>query len=199
MKVTDPVCGMSLDLENAVAREDYKGWTYFFCSNACHRLFKNSPERFSEKPETAPGPGFRRSMQGHARGHGHTHWRSICWVRPTPHPLCTTLLTFIVAPITRLAGPLVGDSHDRQILAVQRVGGIVLDQQCTDGTVANANPQACLTPSREGKSTWCDNAVAPSHSTLNGPLGPACRCCGERTLLRLRICALSIAGGYTHP
>ncbi len=54
MEVTDPVCGMSLDLEKAAAREDYMGWAYFFCSNACHRLFKLSPERFSEKPETAP-------------------------------------------------------------------------------------------------------------------------------------------------
>jgi Cu+-exporting ATPase len=54
MKVTDPVCGMSLDLEKAVAQEDYQGWAYFFCSNACHRLFRLSPERFSENPETMP-------------------------------------------------------------------------------------------------------------------------------------------------
>ena len=48
MKVTDPVCGMSLDLEKAIAKEDYNGWVYFFCSNNCHRLFKLSPERFSK-------------------------------------------------------------------------------------------------------------------------------------------------------
>jgi Cu+-exporting ATPase len=54
MDVTDPVCGMSLDLKKAAAQEDYKGWAYFFCSNACHRLFKLSPERFLGKPGTAP-------------------------------------------------------------------------------------------------------------------------------------------------
>jgi YHS domain-containing protein len=54
MKVTDPVCGRSLDLEKALAQEDYNGWAYFFCSRDCHRLFGLSPERFSEKHETAP-------------------------------------------------------------------------------------------------------------------------------------------------
>lgn len=54
MKVTDPVCGMSFNLEKAVAQEDCNGWVYFFCTDACHRLFKQSPERFSEEPKTAP-------------------------------------------------------------------------------------------------------------------------------------------------
>ncbi len=54
MKVTDPVCGMSLDPEKAAAREDYGGWVYFFCSNSCHRLFKLSPERFAQKHKAAP-------------------------------------------------------------------------------------------------------------------------------------------------
>jgi Cu+-exporting ATPase len=45
---------MSLDLEKAVAQEDYEGWAYFFCSNACHRHFRLSPARFSQKAETAP-------------------------------------------------------------------------------------------------------------------------------------------------
>ena len=55
MKVTDPVCGMNLDVEKAVAQEDHEGWAYFFCSSTCHHLFKRSPERYSGKPETAPG------------------------------------------------------------------------------------------------------------------------------------------------
>lgn len=55
MEVTDPVCGMNLNGERAAAQEEYKGWTYFFCSNACHHLFTLAPERFSQKHETAPG------------------------------------------------------------------------------------------------------------------------------------------------
>ncbi len=53
MDLTVPVCGMSLDLKRAFAQEDYKGWAYFFCSNACHRLCKLSPERFVQKPKAA--------------------------------------------------------------------------------------------------------------------------------------------------
>lgn len=52
MRVTDPVCGMTLELEKAAAREDYAGWAYFFCSDACHRLFAMAPERYSRKPRT---------------------------------------------------------------------------------------------------------------------------------------------------
>lgn len=46
MKVTDPVCGMQIDAEKAVAQEDYVGQRFFFCSVQCHRLFKTSPERY---------------------------------------------------------------------------------------------------------------------------------------------------------
>ena len=45
--VTDPVCGMHLALEKAVAQAEHEGWAYFFCSNACHELFQAAPERYS--------------------------------------------------------------------------------------------------------------------------------------------------------
>ncbi len=54
MKVTDPVCGARLSLENVIAQEDYEGWAYFFCSTDCHRRFRASPEGFSQKAKTAP-------------------------------------------------------------------------------------------------------------------------------------------------
>jgi Cu+-exporting ATPase len=47
---------MRLDPEKAAAREDYGGWVYFFCSNSCHLLFTQSPERFAQKHKAAP-PG----------------------------------------------------------------------------------------------------------------------------------------------
>ena len=52
MKVTDPVCGMSLDLEKAAAQVDDGGWI-FFCSNSCHLLFRRSPERYAQKSKAA--------------------------------------------------------------------------------------------------------------------------------------------------
>ncbi len=48
--VTDPVCGMSLSPDKAAAREEHGGWVYFFCSNACHRLFLAAPDRYCQGP-----------------------------------------------------------------------------------------------------------------------------------------------------
>lgn len=45
--VTDPVCGMRLTPEKAVAQEECEGWAYFFCSEGCHKLFLTAPERYS--------------------------------------------------------------------------------------------------------------------------------------------------------
>ena len=54
MKVTDRVCGLRLDLEKAMAQEDYEEWAYFFCSMDCHRRFGASPGDFSPAAEPAP-------------------------------------------------------------------------------------------------------------------------------------------------
>jgi len=44
--VKDPVCGMEIDPETAVGKEDYQGKTYYFCSTACHQTFKAEPQKF---------------------------------------------------------------------------------------------------------------------------------------------------------
>ncbi len=54
MKVTDPVCGMEIDMGEVLASEVYGGWAYFFCSDACKRRFANSPTRYTLR-STAPG------------------------------------------------------------------------------------------------------------------------------------------------
>lgn len=48
--VTDPVCGMRLTPEKAVAQEEHEGWAYFFCSEGCHKLFLSAPKRYSSTP-----------------------------------------------------------------------------------------------------------------------------------------------------
>jgi YHS domain-containing protein len=45
-KVKDPVCGMTLDSETALARTTFEGRTYEFCSTACRDQFLASPERY---------------------------------------------------------------------------------------------------------------------------------------------------------
>ena len=46
MKLTDPVCGMTVEEKDAAATSEYKGATYHFCSEACKQKFDNDPEAF---------------------------------------------------------------------------------------------------------------------------------------------------------
>jgi YHS domain-containing protein len=46
--VTDPVCGMILDSEEAAATASHDGTTYFFCSQVCHDAFVANPGAFLE-------------------------------------------------------------------------------------------------------------------------------------------------------
>src|SRR5439155_8854182 len=45
-RVTDPVCGMTVDPRNAAGSVEYKGQTYFLCSTSCLEKFRADPERF---------------------------------------------------------------------------------------------------------------------------------------------------------
>jgi Cu+-exporting ATPase len=55
----DPVCGMDVTPGNAAGKTEYKGKTYFFCSEKCLRKFKDSPEKYLRKGEQGrePQPG----------------------------------------------------------------------------------------------------------------------------------------------
>ena len=44
--VKDPVCGMDIDPKTAAGKSEYKGQTYYFCSNGCKRAFDKEPERY---------------------------------------------------------------------------------------------------------------------------------------------------------
>jgi len=44
--VTDPVCGMRIDPDDAAATAEHEGTTYYFCSEACHEAFVEDPESF---------------------------------------------------------------------------------------------------------------------------------------------------------
>lgn len=44
--VMDPVCGMKISTDSAVAHEDHDGVTFYFCSEGCHRAFLDDPHRF---------------------------------------------------------------------------------------------------------------------------------------------------------
>jgi membrane fusion protein, copper/silver efflux system len=45
----DPVCGMSIDREKSIAsgqKEAYRGETYYFCSDKCHKQFVQDPGKY---------------------------------------------------------------------------------------------------------------------------------------------------------
>jgi Cu+-exporting ATPase len=44
--VKDPVCGMDVKEEEAAARYEYKGTTYYFCAVGCKERFAQDPERY---------------------------------------------------------------------------------------------------------------------------------------------------------
>ena len=48
-KVTDPVCGMTIDPDTAAAKRDYQGNTYYFCSQNCADTFDKDPEKVLNK------------------------------------------------------------------------------------------------------------------------------------------------------
>ena len=56
MSVHDPVCGMALEPESAVASRPQQGETYYFCSERCVQQFDAAPETYTH-PRAAPGPG----------------------------------------------------------------------------------------------------------------------------------------------
>ena len=45
--VTDPVCGMRIDSEDAAATAGYDGKTYYFCSRACRDAFVENPTSYA--------------------------------------------------------------------------------------------------------------------------------------------------------
>jgi Cu+-exporting ATPase len=45
--VTDSVCGMRIDTDDAAATAEYEGNTYYFCSQACHDAFVGDPVSYA--------------------------------------------------------------------------------------------------------------------------------------------------------
>ena len=55
----DPVCGMTIDPQQAAGSFEYNGQTYFFCSLGCREKFKADPEKY-----LAPRPNTPIGIQG---------------------------------------------------------------------------------------------------------------------------------------
>ena len=51
--VADPVCGMRMDADDAVATAEQEEKTYYFCSLVCKQEFEADPKQYVEKQRTA--------------------------------------------------------------------------------------------------------------------------------------------------
>ena len=49
MKVSDPVCNMTIESEKAAATSQYNGQTVYFCSPGCKVKFDKEPEKYLGK------------------------------------------------------------------------------------------------------------------------------------------------------
>ena len=54
----DLVCGMQVNPEQAAAKTEYKGETYYFCCRGCKVVFDKDPEKY---------------LKGDMGGEGHHH------------------------------------------------------------------------------------------------------------------------------
>ena len=49
-RAIDPVCGMQVD-PGTSAQASYQSRTFYFCSEQCHRAFREDPARYAEGTE----------------------------------------------------------------------------------------------------------------------------------------------------
>jgi Cu(I)/Ag(I) efflux system membrane fusion protein len=45
----DPVCGMEVEPDKSTPKSEYRGKTYYFCSDHCKREFDKNPAKFLDK------------------------------------------------------------------------------------------------------------------------------------------------------
>jgi Cu+-exporting ATPase len=62
-QVKDPVCGMTIDEDQAAATVEYQGQLYYFCAPGCKTAFEQEPEKYVG---AEGGPE-------HEQGQGHEH------------------------------------------------------------------------------------------------------------------------------
>src|SRR6185436_4715286 len=65
MLATDPVCGMVVDIDQAPAKQHYKGETYYFCSTQCRDRFDADPQRYASSREATANASGRESLERH--------------------------------------------------------------------------------------------------------------------------------------
>jgi YHS domain-containing protein len=69
-QVTDPVCGMRIDVGRAAAQEVHGDHVHHFCSAACARAFRQAPDRYASAQAEAEAEDMRRRTPPHMKRGG---------------------------------------------------------------------------------------------------------------------------------
>jgi len=97
MTHTDPVCGMTIDQEEAVGTAEHNGVVYYFCAESCLERFRATPDTFltpraaDEMAASLPRPGVTYTCPMHPE---------IVRDAPGPCPICGMALEPLVAAPT---------------------------------------------------------------------------------------------------
>ncbi len=77
-KIIDPVCGMDVDPDRNGPRIDYKGYTYYFCSDSCKNKFESDPSLYvkEEGHKTDTLSHTHETAHQHSHEHQHIHGHS---------------------------------------------------------------------------------------------------------------------------
>src|SRR6202158_1915703 len=60
----DPVCGMSVDPNQAAAKVEHGGKTYYFCAPGCAKRFQQAPEKYLHPAKTQAAPSGLVNLHG---------------------------------------------------------------------------------------------------------------------------------------
>ncbi|MEJ2695745.1 MAG: heavy metal translocating P-type ATPase [Candidatus Sulfobium sp.] len=99
MKVTDPVCHMTIEDKEAAGTSTYKGNTYYFCSKPCKEKFDEDPGSYLEEKAEAE----KTAATGKGVDHTCPMHPEIRQPKPGPCPKCGMALEPVepAAPITK--------------------------------------------------------------------------------------------------
>ncbi len=73
MKITDPVCKMTIEEEASIGTSVHNGTAYRFCSESCRDKFNGSPEQYVGEVHTEENENGHHHEHGNSHEHGHQH------------------------------------------------------------------------------------------------------------------------------
>jgi Cu+-exporting ATPase len=123
MEHLDPVCGMTIDEQDAAGSYEYNGVTYYFCHPSCLDRFKAAPATFLNGDRTTdaglePGASSDSGLASQATEYTCPMHPEVIRDKPGPCPLCGMALEPRTLSLDEEANPELADMTRRFWIAV---------------------------------------------------------------------------------